>query len=465
MKKFDLNIEKILENWEVYHAIREVLANAIDEQVLTNTKPIEVFKSDDRWIIRDYGRGLKYSALTQNENDEKLSNPKVIGKFGIGLKDALATFNRNEIKVKILSRFNEITTELSSKSGFEDIITLHALINEDVDKSYVGTKVEIYGITDEDILKAKNLFLMFSSSHILSSTKFGEIISRDQKIGFIYINGVKVAEEDNFLFSYNITNVSSQIKKAINRERTNVGRNAYSDTVKKIILKSVSEEVALALANELESIGSGEEKEELKWLDIQIHAVKILNSTGKYVFISHYEAFENNSMIDEIKNTGKTPLIIPDNLRIKIKGLTDIEGNEIQDIDQFILDYNDSFNYSFVEFEELSEIEKKVYVRTNEIIELFGGLPKKVKKIRISRTMRTDFNSSRDTLGCWDSNTSSIVISKKMLKKLEDYAGTLIHELIHAKTNYDDVSREFEIELTKYIGTFLSKYLKHDNDQ
>jgi len=35
-KKFDLNIERILEDWEVYHAIREVIANAIDEQVLTN---------------------------------------------------------------------------------------------------------------------------------------------------------------------------------------------------------------------------------------------------------------------------------------------------------------------------------------------------------------------------------------------------------------------------------------------
>jgi hypothetical protein len=25
-KKFDLNIEKILEDWEVYHAIREIIA-------------------------------------------------------------------------------------------------------------------------------------------------------------------------------------------------------------------------------------------------------------------------------------------------------------------------------------------------------------------------------------------------------------------------------------------------------
>lgn len=28
IREFDLNIEKILENWEVYHAIREIIANA-----------------------------------------------------------------------------------------------------------------------------------------------------------------------------------------------------------------------------------------------------------------------------------------------------------------------------------------------------------------------------------------------------------------------------------------------------
>lgn len=43
-KKFDLNIEQVLEHWEIHHAIREVIANAIDEQRLTNTKEIEIFK-------------------------------------------------------------------------------------------------------------------------------------------------------------------------------------------------------------------------------------------------------------------------------------------------------------------------------------------------------------------------------------------------------------------------------------
>jgi len=68
MKKFDLNIEKILENWEVYHGVREIIANAIDEQILTGSKDIKIFKDgNNRWHIHDYGRGLKYEHLTQNE--------------------------------------------------------------------------------------------------------------------------------------------------------------------------------------------------------------------------------------------------------------------------------------------------------------------------------------------------------------------------------------------------------------
>ena len=34
IKKFDLNIENVLENWEVYHGLREIIANAMDEQKL-----------------------------------------------------------------------------------------------------------------------------------------------------------------------------------------------------------------------------------------------------------------------------------------------------------------------------------------------------------------------------------------------------------------------------------------------
>ena len=104
-REFDLNIEKILENWENYHAIREIIANALDEQIITQTKDIEIKQANDGWWhIIDYGRGLNYHHLTQNENEEKLRNDKLIGRFGVGLKDALATLYRHNVKVKIKSK-------------------------------------------------------------------------------------------------------------------------------------------------------------------------------------------------------------------------------------------------------------------------------------------------------------------------------------------------------------------------
>ena len=133
MKKFDLNIEKILEDWEMHHAIREIIANALDEQFLTRTDDVIIAKNNNSWIIRDFGRGLKYSHLTQNENEEKLSNTHVIGKFGIGLKDALGTFDRRGANVAIKSKYCRISIEKSPKQGFRDITTLHAKIEEPID--------------------------------------------------------------------------------------------------------------------------------------------------------------------------------------------------------------------------------------------------------------------------------------------------------------------------------------------
>ena len=82
-KIFDLNIEDVLENWEPYHAIREVIANALDEQLISETADIEISEGEDGWHIRDFGRGIQIEHFTMNENPEKLdSKDGVIGKFG-----------------------------------------------------------------------------------------------------------------------------------------------------------------------------------------------------------------------------------------------------------------------------------------------------------------------------------------------------------------------------------------------
>lgn len=64
------------------------------------------------------------------------------------------------------------------------------------------------------------------------------------------------------------------------------------------------------------------------------------------------------------------------------------------------------------------------------------------------------------TLGCWDPQTSSIVISRMALDSIKEYAGTLIHELIHARTGYPDIDRDFEKALTSKIGSLCANLCK-----
>lgn len=461
MKKFDLNIEKILENWETSHAIRELIANALDEQLLTKTKEVEILKSGNSWLIRDFGRGVQYTHLTQNENQEKLKNTNVIGKFGIGLKDALATFDRKKIKVIAKSKHSQISIAKSEKEGFKDIITLHAIIEDPIDAKFIGTEFELFGVTDNDINDAKNLFLKFSGERIIETNKQGQIVEKKSKQGNIYINGVKVAEEENFLFSYNITVMNASIKKALNRERTNVGRSAYTDSVKKILLASASKDVAEILAKDLTNINRGTAHDELTWIDVQEHSVKILNQQGKYLFVTSMEAMEHPDMIDQARKSGHEIITIPENLKYKIQGSIDLSGNPIVDIGQFVSNYNDSFDFTFIDPEKLTEKEKAIYKLTPRIIELFGGQPKKVKSISISSTMRKDFFADVETLGCWDERTSSIILSRNTLKNIADYSGTLIHELIHAKTGEEDVTRAFESSLTVTIGKLCRQIIEN----
>jgi hypothetical protein len=248
---FDLNIEKVLEHWPVEFAIREVIANALDEHAIVGGEEPEINQiGPDTWAIMDHGRGLRYEHLTQKENQEKRNHPEVIGQFGMGLKDALAVFHRRGVTVEIHSRHGDITTEMRPKEGFADVITLHAAVRPSSHPNYAGTVVVLTGVSVEQVEAAKRFFLRYSQDRQLETTMYGSVLARPDNSGpaRIYVKGLLVAEEENFLFSYNITDLSAALRRALNRERTNVGRTAYSDRVKAILKKCTSSAVAGPLA-------------------------------------------------------------------------------------------------------------------------------------------------------------------------------------------------------------------------
>ena len=462
MKEFDLNIEKVLENWTVAHAIREIIANALDEQILTGTDEIEIYRDKaGKWHIRDYGRGIQYQHLTQNENQEKQNHPHLIGKFGVGLKDALATFDRNGIGVTIDSRYGHITIGQSAKHGFADITTLHAYIDKPHDKNMVGTDFCLAGCTDRDIWDAKKLFLCFTDIEILETTEYGDVLDKRGLVGEIFINGIKVADEPNFLFSYNITSMNATLRKALNRERTNVGRSAYSDRIRSILLSVESESVLSVFTDNLTQMSNGKQADEMKWVDVQAHAVRHLSARKETVYVTPEEIQRSSgAVLEVIRNSGKQAVFVTETVKQKIADITDMNGRQISTIQSVVAQYNDSFQYDFVSYDALSATERAVFDLHRQLLRETHSMVKP-GQIKIAQCLRPDFPA--DSFGgVWNAEKELVIIRRDMLCSPALFCGVLIHELTHADTGLDDIDRGFETALSRWVGHFAWKAICAD---
>ncbi len=451
---FDLNIEKILEDWQPRHAIREIIANALDEQLLSHTREIQIEKlSANQWSIRDFGRGLSHHHLSQKENPEKLSNPHTLGKFGIGLKDALGVLFRYQVDVAIQSRYGVMRVGLAAKHGFEDVRTLHVFQEPSTNQAFEGTEFTVTGVPDEEVAAAKSFFLKFSGDLILDETKYGAILKTSRQPAPIYVNGVRVAEEENFLFGYDVRAPNAALRKALNRERNNVGRVAYQARVRDILLQTRSQDVARALAADLRNLGLGTHHDELQWLDVQEHAVRILNTTGKYVFLSGEELQQHPDVVDEIHRGGKEVVTVPSNLAERIARGHDISGGAILGLVEFQDQFDASFRFEFVDTASLTIQERLIFEQTERILALVGGRPTGVKQVLISETMRPESGTFLETGGVYEPEQRRVIIKRSMLHDLRAYAGTLLHEAAHAASNRPDVDRDFESKLSEFLGT------------
>jgi hypothetical protein len=459
-RTFDLNIETILEHWQVEHALRELIANALDETQLSGCQGIEVKKDElGRWVVRDYGRGLQIDHFTLNESVEKLSRKAgVIGKFGFGLKDAVATLHRRGIVFQAESRYGRFTVEDADKSGFEAIRTLHVNYEERL-TNFRGTCYVFGNLTDEAVELAKAFFLKFSKLQRLEITKWrGYILERGPRGGEIFINGVKVNEEPNFMFSYSIEKLTAAMRKELNRERSNVGRSVYVARIKTMLQDAEEEAVLSRLAEEADGNGQESKFDEMHWIEVRQKALLELSKRKPAVFITQAEEHENRALSDHARADGQLVRIVTEQEKDRLNELAD-HNPSIRLLNHYAKSFNDSFQYKFVEPHELTQAERNILAQVNVLAATIGLDAKKIPCIRISESMRQQQDV---TVGAWDHAIGAIVIKRSQLTSLEAFAGTLLHEIAHALTGCPDVSREFESVLTDYLGKAALAAIKAD---
>lgn len=450
IRAFDLNIEEVLENWEVEHALREIIANALDEQVLSKTADIQI-SSDGRgdYYIRDFGRGLRIENFTLNENQEKLNSSRgVIGKFGAGLKDALATFHRRSIGVLIQSQHGTFRLKQSQKHGFQNITTLHVEF-DDSRTNVIGTEFVLHGVSDADISKAKALFLKFNGEQVLETTSNGQVLNRGANAARIYIIGVFAAEEPNFLFSYNITSLTDAMKKRLNRERLNVGRTTYADRVKSILKSTTNKGIHQRLVEQVGKRASGDQSDEMAWIEISQLALNLLHEQSEVVYFTEEELQQRPEILDNVRSDGLQVVVITDQQKSKLESQVLTGGPQVRTVDKYVQEFNSSFQYQFVDVTRLTRAERQVLDQTPRLLALVGIAGKRVPTIKISETMRV---TSDNTEGVWDPSIPAIVIRRSKLRSHIEYAATLLHEVAHAMTGTVDATRSFERVLTDYLG-------------
>ncbi|MEV0111112.1 hypothetical protein AB0H42_32975 [Nocardia sp. NPDC050799] len=456
MDYFDLNIEKVLEHWPIGFAIREIIANALDEQAITATDDPTIRKiTEGVWEISDFGRGLRYQHLTQKENTEKRRHRDVIGQFGMGLKDALAVFHRRGIDVTISSPHADITTVVRPKGGFTDITTLHAAVHPPSQPRRVGTTATLRGVGDRDIEEAKQFFLRYSGDKLLEETNYGQVLAKPRRRApaNIYVKGLLVAQEENFLFSYNVTSLTKGLRQALNRERSNVGRSAYADRIKAILKQCRTAEVAHSLAEDLAMFTTGRMHDELTWNDIALHACKVLATHDKVVFVSQYQLEYGGPQLDYARDEGYRLVLVPDDIAHRLGTLTDFDGNPLVDLDRYRDSWNDSFSFTFIDPTDLTISERQVFALTKPLIEAADiRLPQLgVRDILISETMRLN-TAGREIVGVYEPAEKRIIIRRDRLNNPAEYCGTLLHELTHAKSGTTDGTLAFEEALTTQLG-------------
>jgi hypothetical protein len=455
---FDLNIEEVLEHWEVEHAIREVIANALDEQLLTGSADVRIEQPENGiCTIRDFGRGLSIEHFTLSESEEKLRGPDgIIGKFGVGLKDALATFHRRGIDVLIRSRHGAFRLREATKHNFDGITTLHVELLEGA-PDMEGTEIRLDGVDSEDVQKAKALFLHFSGEQPVERTPYGDILRRGVGDARVYISGVLASEESNFLFSYNVTNLTETMKKRLNRERLNVGRTTYAERVKAMLKAAQSKEVEDALAQQITARSQGTQCDEMQLIDISQRALNILHDREKVTFVTEQEMALHPHVIDNMRRDGYEVVIVDETQKGKLETQNE-DGGEVRTLEGYVTEYNESFNYEFVEPNRLGPGEREMLAQTSALLRLIGVADGDALRVLVSETMRVGLDT---TAGVWDRELGAIVVKRSELESLSSFAGTLLHEAAHAQTGAVDATRFFESVLTEYLGLTAAAALRH----
>ena len=310
---FDLNVEKVLEHWTVAHAVRELLANALDEHLLGHGDVPVVERTADRtWMHPRLRPGTPPRALHPERERREAHvrrGDRPLRRRPEGRPRGARPPRRRRPHPHRDRRRDD---PVHPKSGFPDTTTLHAVFDEPSEPTFVGTEISspAWAMTTSRRRSGSSAGGTTRSSSTRRPTGTCSARAGDDEPGRIYVRGVRVAEEETFLFSYDVTRFTTKLARALNRERRTSVAGLRRPGQGHPPRRPLDRGDGLLIAD-LGEFQSGGQHTESTWVDVALHASKVVSATGEVVFVTPNQLAAGGPLFDYAREEGRRLLVVP----------------------------------------------------------------------------------------------------------------------------------------------------------
>lgn len=192
-------------DWTFNDAIRELIQNGVDQEVLDNENHFSIEYDDERRVLqlKNSKSALKINTLLLGRSS-KAGNDDTVGQFGEGYKIAALVLNRIGKTFTVLNnKKNEVWESRfkNSEKWLEKILAFYISKRETED---AGLCIEVGNVSWSEYSNLSNVWIgMCDFDYEKVETQYGEILTDEEFEGQVFVNGLFVDCNSDLQYGYN----------------------------------------------------------------------------------------------------------------------------------------------------------------------------------------------------------------------------------------------------------------------
>jgi len=238
-----------LREWGLQQAIREVIQNAQDSDVMGNRMTFE--HKNGKLIVTNDGVVLEHNVLLLGETS-KSGRSDQAGKFGEGLKLAMLVCARSKIEMRIRNGSEVWVPKIEKSDRFagSDVLVVHIRKGKEGMRRF-SVEIEFpEEVWNEE--KWKYLMIERPVPGEVFNTEHGRLLKSDKHRGCVFSKGIFVCKMPGVTYGYDLPNV------ALDRDRRTVDMWDLKHEVRLVMNQIISDQRALKRKELYEMVQSGQ---------------------------------------------------------------------------------------------------------------------------------------------------------------------------------------------------------------